>query len=198
MFIELAEFLRCPACGDEVAPLVVAPDAMEGRSVRAGQVGCPACRREFDVLDGVVRFGDPAEPDERHALPSDASAEGIRALLGLSGPGGYVLLVGEAARLASAMTEQMPGVHWIVVNPPRDAMGSSAASTVQSGEGIPLRTGVVRGAVVGPDYARPEWLAEAARAVLRGLRMVVFGEPAVVDGVLLMASSAGVWVGERS
>jgi hypothetical protein len=171
---------------------------MEGRSVRSGRIGCPSCRREFEVAEGVARFGEPADLAAGSALPVDTTAEGIRALLGLSGPGGYVVLVGEATCLASALVEKMPGVHWVAVNAPGSVIDSGMVSVVRSTEGIPVRTGVARGVVVGPDYARREWLREAARVVLRGLRVVVFDEPSAVDGVEMMASSAGVWVGERS
>jgi len=55
MFIELSEFLRCPAQHDE-AFCVVMPLEMVGRSVVRGVIGCSNCRREYPVVQGVAIF----------------------------------------------------------------------------------------------------------------------------------------------
>ncbi len=61
MFIELTDHLRCPADHDE-SFLVLLPERMEGRSVRAGRLGCPVCGRTFELVDGVLDLGGAA-PD---------------------------------------------------------------------------------------------------------------------------------------
>ena len=71
MFIELTDHLRCPADHDE-SYLVLLPDQMEGRSVRAGQLGCPVCGRTYQLTDGVLDLGgDTAEPPATTRLEPD-------------------------------------------------------------------------------------------------------------------------------
>ena len=53
--------------------LVLLPDRLEGRSVRAGQLGCPVCGRTFELAEGVLDVGNaPPSP-----LPSALDAEAI-------------------------------------------------------------------------------------------------------------------------
>jgi hypothetical protein len=54
----------------------------------------------------------------------------------------------------------------------------------------------MRGVVLGRGYAEdPFWIAEAARVVLPGLRVVGEGSDPSEDTIDLMASAGGVWVG---
>jgi len=57
----------------------------------------------------------------------------------------------------------------------------------------------MRGVVLGPGYAGdPHWVAEAARVLLPGLRVVGEG-PDPAGGALEVAASAeGVWVAVRA
>ena len=89
MFIELTDHLRCPSDHDE-SYLVLLPELMEGRSVRAGRLGCPLCGRTFELTDGALDLGESADPPAATRLEPEA----LTALVGLSGPGGYLVLVG--------------------------------------------------------------------------------------------------------
>ena len=93
MFIELTDHLRCPAEHDE-SYLVLLPDRMEDRSVREGRLGCPVCGRTYLITDGVLDLGGAGLPDPG---PTLLTAEAVTALVGLSGPGGYLVLVGGPA-----------------------------------------------------------------------------------------------------
>jgi hypothetical protein len=191
MFIELTDHLRCPVEHDE-AFLVLLPDRLEGRSVRAGTLGCPVCDRRFLVRDGVFDAGDPPPaPSEATRLSPDALA----ALVGLNGPGGYLVLVGAPAagwREVSALT---PGVGLVAVNPPGDVEDVEGISVIRSGR-LPLKTRSMRGVVLGaPVGAEPAWVKEAARVLLPGLRVVGEGPDPPPELVELMASAGGVWVG---
>ena len=105
MFIELTDHLRCPLNHDEQF-LVLLPDRMDGRSVRSGQLGCPVCGRVFRVEDGVFDVGGaPPLGDKGSVLTVEAMA----ALVGLHGPGGYLVLAGEPAGLAGEVAGQFPG-----------------------------------------------------------------------------------------
>src|SRR5215213_7313657 len=93
MFIELTDHLRCPVDHDE-SFLVLLPDTIEDRSVRTGQLGCPVCTRTFELVEGVLDTGD-APAGNSSLAQSSLDPEAVTALVGLSGPGGYLVLVGE-------------------------------------------------------------------------------------------------------
>jgi uncharacterized protein YbaR (Trm112 family) len=191
MFIELTDHLRCPEDHEE-GFLVLLPDEMEGRSVRTGQLGCPICGRTFAIQDGIVELGDAPESA---AAESRLDAEGLTALAGLHGPGGYFALVGTLGSLAKQMLEVNPGVSLIAVNPPADVVDAPGVSVIHSTR-IPLKTRSMRGVSLGRPYADdPYWVGEAARVVLPGLRIVGEGADPPADLIELMASAEGVWVG---
>jgi hypothetical protein len=195
VFIELAEYLKCPS-DHEDAFLVLATGAMKGRAIRYGTLGCPLCRAEYLVVQQTVRFGPrPEVPQPARPLPP---ADQVQALIGLESPGGYVALVGSASLLATDLAGLLRGVHFICVNAPADVTPSVTRSLVESTATIPLRASTTRGVVLGEEYATTPWLAEGARVLLRGQRVVVCNEElAPPDGLAAMASGQGMWVGRK-
>src|SRR3954452_25583472 len=172
MFIELTDLLRCPNPHDE-SFLVLLPDQMEGRSVRTGQLGCPVCGRTFQLVDGVFDAGG-APPEPRGG--TELSGENASVLVGLSGPGGYLALVGPVASLWEEVAALNPGVALVAVNPPEDVTDSAGISVIRGGM-IPLKSRSLRGVVLGKPYASdPTWVRDAARLVLPGLRVVGEGD----------------------
>ncbi len=208
MHIELTEMLRCPEPHAEEA-MVLSTGEMIGRMVRSGLVGCSVCRKEFLIVDGVVDFtgsgmreagsvapAPPTHPASRVSLPDYPQA--LQALLELSGPGGYVVLLGGAARRAVGLAGLMAGVHFIGINAPRDLEELPVLSLLRSDEKIPLRSAMARGLVVGADFATSPWLVEAHRVLLRGRRFVVEHErPDLPIGLEKLAAADGLWVGEK-
>jgi uncharacterized protein YbaR (Trm112 family) len=190
MFIELTDHLRCPADHDE-AYLILLPARMEGRLVREGVLGCPVCRREFPVRESVAGFGTPPPAPVATALTVEAAL----ALLGLEGPGGYVVLVGGAGALAGGLAQRLPGVRFVLVNPPAGILPDETRSVLQAGR-LPLKRSSMRGAVIAADLAAdPAWLAATAGCVLPGLRLVAEGAAADLPGVEVLAEAGGWWVG---
>jgi hypothetical protein len=119
--------------------------------------------------------------------------------LDLSGPGGYVVLIGDAVRHAVGLANLMGGIHFVGVNPPSDAEELPVLSLLQARGLIPLRPAMARGVVLGADVAGPPWLEEALRVLLRGRRLVVEREDMVAPaGVRQLAVGQGLWVGEKS
>jgi uncharacterized protein YbaR (Trm112 family) len=191
MFIELTDHLRCPEDHDE-SFLVLLPDKMEGRFVRTGQLGCPVCGRTFELVDGVFDAGSGPEPGKQ---PTALTAEAATVLAGLSGPGGYLALVGPPASLGREITERMPGVALVAVNPPADMADGDGVSVIRSGR-IPLKSRSLRGVILGRPYADdPWWIGEAARVVLPGLRVVGEGADPPGESIDIMASTGTTWVG---
>jgi len=209
MHIELTEMLRCPEAHREEM-LVLSTGEMKDRMVRSGLLGCPVCHAEYPISRGIVNFRRSKErvakdssSGQRPAysppspLPS-ADAAQLQALLELSGPGGYVVLVGAAVRQAPRLAGLMAGIHFVGINPPPDMEEQSALSLLYANEKIPIRTAVARGVVVGADLATSPWLVEAHRALLRGRRFVVENEePELPIGLLKLAAENGLWVGEK-
>ncbi len=191
MFIELTDHLRCPAEHEE-AFLVLLPDVVEGRWVRSGTLGCPVCDRRFTIVDGVLHVRDaPASPSAATAL----SAEALTSLVGLGGPGGYLVLVGPPAAAWREVAELVPGVALVTVNPPNEVRDGGGVSVVRAGR-LPLKTSSMRGVVLGQPFgADPHWVREGARVVLPGLRVVGEGIAPAPELIELMASADGVWVG---
>jgi hypothetical protein len=195
VYIELAEYLKCPEDHEEKF-LVLATGAMKGRAIRYGTLGCPVCRGEYLVVHQTVRFGP--RPDVAPPTAPLPAAESVQALIGLETPGGYVAVVGSAAQLAPALAALMPQVHFICVNAPEGVTPSVTRSLVESTATIPLRGGVVRGVVLGEEYAQPGWFAEAARVVLAGQRVVALSDDAAPPGELnALATGQGMWVGRK-
>ena len=192
MFIELTDHLRCPADHDE-SFLVLLPDRMEGRSVRTGHLGCPVCGRTFQLAEGVLDIGDAPAPGVESGSMLEADA--LTTLTGMHGPGGYLTLVGPVASLWSDFAELNPGVALVAVNPPGEVADTLELSVLR-GARLPIKSGSMRGVVLGRPFADdPYWVREAARVVLPGLRIVGEGVDPPPDLVELLASAEGVWVG---
>lgn len=201
MFIELAEHLRCPQRHEENAYCVLVPDEMVGRDVIRGSIACPVCEREYPVRNGVADFSDlsaTAWNGGEGPAPPPLAAEAAQALLGLDGPGGYVVLLGSAARVVTSLAPLLEGTHLVGVNVSPDVTSSPAISLLRGTDGIPLASSMARGIVVGPDMAGEPWLAESVRVVLRGLRIVVCREDVTVAEAEPMAAGDGMWVGRKT
>lgn len=199
--------LRCPEPHD-LDVLVLSTGEMMGRMVRSGIVGCPVCRKEYPIIKGVVDFSGRGKweegsvtastlPSSHFPLPSESQV--LQALLDLSGPGGFVVLLGSAARHAEGLAALMGGIHFVGIDPPPDVEESLVLSLLRAPGTIPLRPSMARGVVVGADRSSAPWLEEAQRVLLRGRRFVVEREdmepPA---GINRLAVGQGLWAGEKS
>ncbi len=112
--------------------------------------------------------------------------------------GGFVVLVGDAARHAPGLAALMAGVHFIGINAPPDLEELPALSLLRVGTVIPLRQAIARGVVVGRNLATSPWLVEAHRILLRGRRFVVeHDRPELPIGLEQLAAAKGLWVGEK-
>jgi uncharacterized protein YbaR (Trm112 family) len=196
--IDLTEMLRCPEPHRE-AFLVMSTGEMRGRMVRSGLLGCPVCGREYAILKGVVNFSGSGE---RGAVPSGApsgtDAETLQALLDLSGPGGYVVLVGSAARHAAGLAKLMGGIHFVGIDAPPDVEELPVLSLLACDTMIPLRQTMARAVVVGRERADAAWLTEGHRVLLPGRRLVIEREDVTPpDGLTRVASGQGLLVAER-
>ncbi len=192
MFIELTDHLICPADHDPQY-LVLLPGEMDGRRVVTGELGCPVCGRVVRVREGVAQFG--AAPVPAGSSP-DLTAEALSAFLGLHGPGGFVALAGSVGTLGPELLVRMPGIALALVNPPAENLDTLEASVLRA-DRLPLKQSSMRGVVLGPEFAaQADWIADAIRATLPGLRIVALGaEPP--ETVEVLGRTAGCWVGQK-
>ncbi|OLE60191.1 MAG: hypothetical protein AUG10_06920 [Gemmatimonadetes bacterium 13_1_20CM_2_70_10] len=189
--------LRCPEPHREEF-LVLSTGEMLGRMVRAGVVGCPVCQKEYEIAAGVVYFGGRGKGDGAAATREPTTdAQTLQALLDLGGPGGYVVLLGSAARHAVGLAAVMGGIHFIGVNPPPGLEELPVLSLLVCERTIPLRDAMARGVVVGNESSGAAWLAESRRVLLPGRRLVIENETARPDGVTQLATGQGLFVGEK-
>jgi len=195
LFIELTEILRCPNDHAE-SYVVAAPIAMDGRRIVRGVIGCPECKAEFPIVDGVAYFGADPGTQARPPLP-DYDVAALRAFLNLDGPGGYAALVGRAARFGSEVAALLPGVHIVAVNPPAGVAPLPMLSLLVAPRGLPFKSATLRAVALGADCAAIPWLADAARVLLPGLRLVVEDERASPEGISELARGAGLFVGMK-
>ena len=201
MFIELVDALRCPRSHEE-SWLVLATVRSEARHIQQGTLGCPVCRAEYPIEDGVADFRLGAGPggselarftDGRPDQLEDVSADHLVALLGLGDVFGFVVLVGAWGSRAAEMLElgSMPPL--LLVDPPEGVEMTPGMSGVRGGASLPLAAGAAR-AVAVDDASR---LASAVHVTRSGGRIVAPAEATVPAGVRELARSDAVWVGER-
>jgi hypothetical protein len=190
MFIELTDHLRCPSDHEE-SYLVLLPERMEGRSVREGRLGCPVCGRTYELRSGVLDLGG-----DRPTVPAGTALtpEALTALVGLSGPGGYLALVGRPVSGWREISELNRGVALVGVNPGDEVEDEAGISVLRAGS-LPIKSRSMRGVVLGAPYGGdPRWVGDAMRVVLPGLRVVGEGPAPERPDVELLAAAGGAWV----
>lgn len=170
------------------------PDEVVARAVRSGRLGCPVCGAIFRIAAGVAELDPIAAPPAEPVLAPQA----MHAFLGLSGPGGYVVLVGAAAEGWSDLATLNPGVAIVAVNPPAELQDAPPVLSVVRARIIPLKSRSMRGVVLGGALgADPAWVRDAARVILPGLRVIGMGPEPVGSELELLASADGYWVASR-
>lgn len=195
MFLEMVDALRCPR-GHQDSLLVAAADRTEGRDIVTGVLGCPECRAEFPVIEGVAHFEVERAPVRgRAVVPSMDRATRLAAFLALTDPAGYVVLIGEwgcHARLLQSLTEH----HLVLVNAPDGIASGDGVSLMVTGTVLPLASGGAR--ALAFDRRVGEGQADSAiRAVRPGGR--ILGPLAVTRpaGTTEITRDAELWIAER-
>lgn len=170
------------------------PDEVVDRGVRSGELGCPVCGAIYAVSDGVAVL-DGLAAASGNSLPS---ADAMHAFLGLTGPGGYVVLVAAAAASWRELAALNPGIAFVALNPPDVVRDEPPVLSVIRAGRIPLKTRSMRGVVLGdPAGGDAGWAREAARVVLPGLRVTGSGTPPDLPELELLGSAGGWWVAAR-
>ena len=202
MRLDLAERLRCPR-SHASTPLIVVADEVTGRDLRRGVAGCPVCQLEARIDAGDVWFG--ADRDDDHGAPRDldgaprdldGALDRLIALCGLAEPGGAVLLTGRYGRLAERLTVAA-GVSVVLIHPRSPHVGTDEVSTVHGERAqVTFIDQTFRAAAL--DAGFPEsFIADVARSVQVGGRIVAAASVVPPEGVSELARDAAEWVGAR-
>ncbi|MGH7669774.1 MAG: hypothetical protein ACRENQ_09805, partial [Gemmatimonadaceae bacterium] len=168
MFIELVDSLRCPHAHED-SWLVLAAERMDGRRVLDGVLGCPVCRRQYRIADGVADLrsdGSAAPATEAPRTPPSADAEQavrLAAFLNLADGGGYAILVGAWTRYAAGLLA-LGGTHLLLVNPEPGVIILTGTSGLLADSSLPLAPAGARALALDAS-ASPAFVATALRAV---------------------------------
>lgn len=197
MFIELLDTLRCPADHPQI-PLVATIIQRDGRMVTDGVLGCPTCRSEYPIRDGVVWFAAKhgEQPDGASVRYGPDGALRAGAYVGAV-DGATVALVGDWARYASELAE-LAGVRVYAVNP-RGAVAedSDRVGTLYCDRRLPLADSALRGlAIDEPDWSSGD-LELAARALASSGRLAAPASSPIPRPIAEIARDDDFWVGEK-
>jgi uncharacterized protein YbaR (Trm112 family) len=197
------EALRCPASHaithaitHAASPLIAAVTAREGDDVRTATLGCPVCGAEYPVRDGWVILGDLASP-RGAARPTDDDLMRAGALLGLSTPGGVVVLAPSWAEYAHPLVA-LTDVAVVVVGPPAGFTTGDGVSALAGTRALPFAPTSCRAVALDAWVAADADVVASWLAALRPRgRVVATADVAVPHGVREIARDGRHWVAER-
>lgn len=197
MFIELIDGLRCTSDHAPIC-LVAAITKRDDRHVIEGTLGCPTCRREYPIRDGIAWFRETVEADATLFPVVPADAEGamrIGAFLAVS-DGITIALVGDWGRYASELAG-LVGLRVFAVNPQGAVAESEHVGVVYTDTRLPFKLGSLRGiAIDGSEWSAQD-LELAARLLSPGGRMVAPASSPVPGEIEEIIRDERQWIGEK-
>lgn len=172
---------------------------MLDRQVVEGDLGCHLCRAHYPIRGGVARFDEAPSGSEAAAAsaPRDDAVLRLAALLGLAEPGGIVLLLGQHAELTPDLALMVGETQIVVINAPVIPLAAGSVSSLISGLRLPLATASCRAAAVDSERAGEGMLAEIARVLRPGGRLLAPVGIALPEGVVELARDDSGVVAER-
>ena len=189
MRVETIELLRCVAV-HESSPLVTVADSRDGDRLIEGTLGCAVCGAEYALTGGVAFLATGRDTE-----PSRAAVDATRtaALLGVSEPGARVVLCGAYAGAADEI-EQVTGALCITVNATGAVRAESAADhlVIDASARLPMASASLGAMAV--DLAHVALLADAARVVRTGGRVLAPASAPVPHGLRELARDDDEWV----
>lgn len=196
MFIELLDGLRCVADHPQI-PLVAAILQRDDRFVVKGILGCPTCRREYQIADGVAWFREQSDDTATsESVPRDEEgALRIGAFLAVA-DGATVALAGDWARYAIELAE-LVGMRAYAVNPRGPIGESERVGALYSDNRLPFTDGSLRGVAIDDSGWSGEELRLAARTLAPGGRMVAPATLVVPPEMEEVARDERWWIGEK-
>jgi len=177
--------------------LIARADVLEARHIVQGALGCPICEARYAIRDGVADFSDGAPP----RVPSGPAAEETQALafraaalLGLTDPGGLVVLAGDWSACADSLLDVVEGVQLLALDPAPVLRSGGALSLARISAVLPLAAASARGIALDASHATPSLLAGAARALAPGGRLIAPASAPVPESLQELARDDEHWV----
>src|SRR6185312_14037479 len=196
MFIELLDGLRCTGDHPQIT-LVAAILQRDDRLVVQGLLGCPTCRREYEIEGGAVWFHDRSGgAGTGKLLPrDDEGAIRVGAFLAVA-DGATIALVGDWARYAIELAA-LVGLRVYAVNPREPIGESERVGTLYSDNRLPVTDSSLRGVAIDETGWSGDELRLAARALSPGGRMVAPATLQVPPEIEEVARDDRWWIGEK-
>ncbi len=163
MFVEIVDRLRCPSRHEDTW-LVASATRTEDRDIIEGLLGCPVCRAEYPIRDGVAWFVE-SNVTRQASEPSAEEAMRLSAFLDLTDPRGVAALVGDWGSHA-ALVQSLSETHLVLVNPPAGVTVGYGTSGVVVGDVFPFSAGSL--GAVAFDESVDASLAASALVAVRG------------------------------
>lgn len=169
----------------------------EERHVLEGTLGCPVCRAEYPIHDGIADFTDRATAVRAttSGMETLPPADHLAAMLNLGDALGFAVLIGTWGARADALIELVDAPPLLLVDPPAGIVMGHGLSGVRAAATLPLATGAAR--AVATDATDAARVADAVRVTRVGGRIVAPAASPVPDAVRELARDGVVWVGER-
>jgi len=163
MHLLLTDHLICPRCAGE-SGLILLAERMTDRRVESGALGCPQCRSQYPIRNGVadLRIDGAAAPAETIELDAEATHR-LAALIGVTEGPAFVLTIGLATESAAHLAAIVPGVEVISAGA-EDGGSAAGVSRILFDGRIPIRAGGVSGAAITVP-AGTDILADATRVL---------------------------------
>ena len=177
--------------------LVASADALVERHIVRGELGCPVCGTRYPVREGVVDFSSGSSAPRAYAA-LEGMAVRAAALLGLTEPGGMVVLAGEWSAAASEMLEMTENVQLLALDYARGLRSGGALSLALIADVLPLAASSARGVALDTAHATPALVQGAARALSPGGRLIAPSTAAVPDSLQELARDDEHWVATTS
>jgi len=187
MHIEFIDLFRCPEPHEETW-LVAAFSQMEERIVIEGRLGCPICKTEYAIVNGVVVFGETAAEQGMGATPPSAeAATRLAAMLGMLRPGMLALLTGSLAPRSHELSSLVSG-RVLVLNPiPALVTDSERVGSIRTGSAIPVASRSVDGVALDTATDDAVMLREIVRVLKPGGRLVAPASMSLPGGLMQLA-----------
>jgi uncharacterized protein YbaR (Trm112 family) len=190
MHIELIDLLRCPEQHEETW-LVAAFNKLDGREIIEAKLGCPVCKSEYAIRNGIADFG-------REITPHDSSEDALAtaAFLDLTSPGKTVLLAGAFGRVSQDVVE-MTQARVISLNASSPTRNDRVLE-IQTGSRIPLASNSLDGVALDRSHSTDFFVAEAGRLLRPGGRLLVSAEAASTSDFNELARDKNHIIAERT
>jgi uncharacterized protein YbaR (Trm112 family) len=200
VLIELVDDLRCPRPHEETW-LVASTDRTEGRAIVQGTLGCPICRAEYPIRDGVVWFDEPryvagASRETSVAIDSELAMR-LAAFLDLTDADGFALLAGSWGPAAQLLRGVVP-THLVLLNPQPPVAAGAGISVLEVAAGIPLADATCRAVALDDVHADAAHLEAAVRVLRPHGRLVAPASTPTPAGISELARDDRLWVAVRA